>query len=407
MITSEYGAALIGVTDQVLLDRAQLIAPVIRALAGAGYFCIFHTSPHVLASIQDSIVIESHIPVYILKDADADVQAQQLTAEIDERLSACGGALVAVENLGLFGVGQSIAAARCILDAFLSGGKTALPAELIGQSAGRARGKVAIVTGGAQGFGKGIAKRLLEEGACVVIADQNAEGARAAVMEIADGQKNAIAWETDVSDEESAKRMILAAVLEFGGLDIFINNAGINTPGSIEDIDLATFERICKVNYTAYFLGAKYASLVMKRQNRFAPERYSDIIQINSKSGIAGSNKNFAYAGSKFGGIGLTQSFALELAPHRVKVNSICPGNYFESPLWADPERGMFALYLKAGKVPGAKTIDDIRRSYEEKVPLGRGCRPEDLACTVLYLVEQEYETGQAVPVTGGQIMLK
>lgn len=142
----------------------------------------------------------------------------------------------------------------------------------------------------------------------------------------------------------------------------------------------------------------------MKLQHRFSPKRFADVIQINSKSGLEGSNKNFAYAG-KFGGIGLTQSFALELIEHGVKVNSVCPGNFFEGPLWSDPKNGLFVQYLKAGKVPGAKTVEDVRRSYESRVPMGRGCGVEDVLRAILYLVEQEYETGQALPVTG-QVML-
>jgi sorbitol-6-phosphate 2-dehydrogenase len=131
-----------------------------------------------------------------------------------------------------------------------------------------------------------------------------------------------------------------------------------------------------------------------------------DLIQINSKSGLEGSNRNFAYSGAKFGGIGLTQSFAMELAPFGIKVNSICPGNFFEGPLWSDPEKGLFEQYLKAGKVPGAKSIEDIKAFYEAKVPLGRGCRVEDVMKAIYYSIEQKYETGQAIPVTGGQVML-
>ena len=100
----------------------------------------------------------------------------------------------------------------------------------------------------------------------------------------------------------------------------------------------------------------------MKVQHRFAPGCWTDIIQINSKSGLEGSNRNFAYAGSKFGGIGLTQSFALELVEHNIKVNSVCPGNLFDGPLWSDPQTGLFVQYLRAGKVPGAKTIEEVRR---------------------------------------------
>ena len=123
--------------------------------------------------------------------------------------------------------------------------------------------------------------------------------------------------------------------------------------------------------------------------------------------GLEGSNKNAAYAGSKFGTLGLTQSFAKELVTDRIKVNSICPGNYFDGPLWSDPERGLFTQYLTAGKVPGAKTIEEVRRFYEEKVPIQRGCTPTDVVKAILYAVDQDYETGQAIPVTGGQVMLK
>ena len=145
----------------------------------------------------------------------------------------------------------------------------------------------------------------------------------------------------------------------------------------------------------------------MKIQNRFNKKLSMDIIQINSKSGLSGSNKNFAYAGGKFGGIGLTQSFALELIPFNIKVNSICPGNFLDGPLWCDSEKGLFVQYLKAGKVPGAKTVEDVKRFYEGKVPMNRGCLVKDVSRAINYVVEQEYETGQAVPVTGGQEMLK
>jgi NAD(P)-dependent dehydrogenase (short-subunit alcohol dehydrogenase family) len=145
----------------------------------------------------------------------------------------------------------------------------------------------------------------------------------------------------------------------------------------------------------------------MKVQHRYKKDHFSDILQINSKSGLKGSNKNFAYAGGKFGGIGLTQSFAMELMPFNIKVNSICPGNFFDGPLWSDPEKGLFVQYLKAGKVPGAKIIDDVKRFYEAQVPANRGCRVDDVMKAVYYAIEQEYETGQAIPVTGGQNMLR
>jgi len=171
-------------------------------------------------------------------------------------------------------------------------------------------------------------------------------------------------------------------------------------------MDLASFEFVTKVNYTGYYLCAKYAGAVMKAQFEADNSKFFDIIQINSKSGLEGSNKNFAYAGGKFGGLGLTQSFALELAPYNIKVNSICPGNFFDGPLWSDSENGLFVQYLRAGKVEGASSVEDVKKFYEAKVPMNRGCEPLDVARAIFYIVEQCYETGQAIPVTGGQIML-
>ncbi len=160
------------------------------------------------------------------------------------------------------------------------------------------------------------------------------------------------------------------------------------------------------MNYRGYFLGVRAVAPILAAQHEGCPQALFDIIEVNSKSGLEGSKRNFAYAGSKFGGIGLTQSFALELIEYGIKVNAVCPGNYLDGPLWTDPERGLFVQYLKAGKVPQATTVDQVRAAYEAKVPMGRGCLPSDLAKAIYYIVDQHYETGQAVPVTGGQNML-
>lgn len=273
----------------------------------------------------------------------------------------------------------------------------------------RMAGKIIIVTGSAQGFGKGIAEILAEEGANVVIADMNYDGAVALANELCEkyGVGRALAVKANVSDEESVKNLITSTVLYYGGLDVFINNAGIVRAGSLEEMTKENFELVTSVNYTAYFLCAKYAIAPMKAQREIDNTYMADIIEVNSKSGLKGSNKNFAYAGSKFGGLGLTQSFALELAPYGIKVNAVCPGNYLDGPLWADPERGLFKQYFEAGKVPGAKSVEDVRKHYESLVPLNRGCLPSDVTKAIMYLIEQPYETGQALPVTGGQEMLK
>lgn len=268
---------------------------------------------------------------------------------------------------------------------------------------GRLAGKIAVVTGAAQGFGKGIAEALHAEGAVVVIADLNLPGARAVAAALG---ACAHAVEVDVTDEESVANMVRRTVELCGGLDLLVSNAGVAKAGSLMQLEKQTFDFVTGINYTGYFLCAKYAAAIMQAQHDADPEAFFDIVEINSKSGLEGSKNNFAYAGSKFGGIGLTQSFALELCPYNIKVNAICPGNYLDGPLWSDPERGLFVQYLNAGKVPGARTVEDVRRHYMSKVPMNRGCFPQDVARAILYCVEQLYETGQAIPVTGGQVML-
>jgi NAD(P)-dependent dehydrogenase (short-subunit alcohol dehydrogenase family)/rhamnose utilization protein RhaD (predicted bifunctional aldolase and dehydrogenase) len=345
--------------------------------------------------------------------------------------------VILIKDMGLFAIEDSVPSAETVLDVFedlikvshyasCCGGTKLLTPEQIGfidkwevenyrrkvakgtGSSNRLKNKVAIVTGGAQGFGAGISRALYEQDVNVVVADINAETGLAFVKSLncPKCSNRIIFIQTDVSDAESVKNLVTSTVKEFGGLDIMISNAGILRAGSLDEMDPDTFSKTTDINYKGYFLCAKYASEVMKIQNRERSEYFTDIIQINSKSGLRGSNRNFAYAGAKFGGIGLTQSFALELAPYRIKVNSVCPGNFYEGPLWSDPVNGLFVQYLKTGKAPGAKTIEDVRKFYEEQVPMKRGCRLEDVMKAINYIIDQEYETGQAIPVTGGQVML-
>jgi sorbitol-6-phosphate 2-dehydrogenase len=270
------------------------------------------------------------------------------------------------------------------------------------------RGRIALVTGGAQGFGEEITRGLAASGALVFIADVNLAGAERLAASLNEAARTTVAVPVriDVADEASVEAAFALVAEIAGGLDLAVSNAGILNASSVLDQDLASFKKVTDVNYTGFLLVAKHAGRIMRRQSRIAPRWYADIIQINSKSGLEGSNKNGAYAGSKFGGIGLAQSFALELVEWRIKVNAICPGNFFDGPLWSDPEKGLFAQYLRTGKVPGARSIADVKAAYEAKVPMGRGCGGADVMRAIYYIVEQEYETGQAVPVTGGQVML-
>lgn len=269
--------------------------------------------------------------------------------------------------------------------------------------AGRLAGKIAIVTGAAQGFGKGIAEELYKEGCTVVIADMNQPLAETVAGELGE---RACAIPVNVSDEESVANMVAQTVEKYGGLDLMLANAGVVRSGPLATFEKKDMEFVTSINYTGLFLCCKYAAIIMQAQHEADPAAMFDIVAMSSKSGLVGSNKNFAYAGSKFGSIGLVQSFALELCAYNIKVNAICPGNYLDGPLWTDPVRGLFVQYLEDGKVPGAKTVDDVRRFYEAKVPMNRGCLPLDVARAVMYCVEQQYETGQAIPVTGGQVML-
>jgi rhamnose utilization protein RhaD (predicted bifunctional aldolase and dehydrogenase)/NAD(P)-dependent dehydrogenase (short-subunit alcohol dehydrogenase family) len=274
--------------------------------------------------------------------------------------------------------------------------------------AGRAAGKVALVTGAAQGFGLEIAQDLCAQGAHVVLVDVNAQGAADAAGELCrkHGAYRAEGLAANVTDSASVGRAVEQVVRMFGGLDVLVSNAGVLRAGSVKTQSERDFDLVTAVNYKGYFVCVQKAAPVMAAQRLGRPDAWSDIIQINSKSGLEGSNRNGAYAGSKFGGIGLTQSFALELVEDGIKVNAICPGNFFDGPLWSDPSSGLFVQYLREGKVPGARTIEDVRKFYEAKAPMKRGCTTADVMKAIYYLLDQTYETGQAVPVTGGQVML-
>ncbi|MBE6871535.1 MAG: SDR family NAD(P)-dependent oxidoreductase [Ruminococcaceae bacterium] len=441
------------------MEKAVAIAPALRMMLmaddeNATSIVTFRTNAEVMGLCKDKqsmapvmstyspdhIVYCKHEPLFVEACDEIEAQYEALAKALDEYMARNGHApkIVFVEGLGFYACGKTKKEADIAADVFMDEIKISVYAEsfgghrfmaeenidfirnwevesyrqkvsLSGAAPKRLNEKIAIITGGAQGFGRGIAEEMAAQGCNVVIADLNEDGAKTTAKEIeqANTVGRAAAVKVDAGNEESVCAMVAKTVLLYGGLDIFVNNAGIVKAGTLDEMTAQAFDLVTKINYTAYFFGAKYSSKIMKIQHKIKNNYYSDIIQINSKSGLTGSNKNFAYAGSKFGGIGLTQSFALELAEYNIKVNSICPGNYLEGPLWMDPVKGLFVQYLNAGKVPGAKTVEDVKRFYEAKVPLNRGCLPIDVARALFYIVEQKYETGQAIPVTGGQEMLK
>jgi len=380
----------------------------------------------------DQIVYCKSFPLWLTAAQAAHTDMLREALDRHERETGFPPRIVLVEGLGLFAVGNDYPSADTARLVYLDALKVMKGASMLGgiryltkrerefidgwevenyrravaagtKALGRAEGKTVLVTGAAQGFGFGIAEILIREGAHVVVADVNAEGAQQAAATLG---PRAFGVAMDVANIDSAKEAVHQAVRRFGGFDVVISNAGVLKAESVKTQPVRDFEFVTSVNYIGYFVCVQACAPILAVSRQCNPSRWTDIIQINSKSGLEGSNRNGAYAGSKFGGIGLTQSFALELVEDGIKVNAVCPGNFFDGPLWSDPENGLFAQYLRTGKVPGAKTIDDVRRAYEDKVPMKRGCTPLDVMRAVFYIIEQEYETGQAVPVTGGQVML-
>ncbi len=260
----------------------------------------------------------------------------------------------------------------------------------------RLEGRQAIVTGAGRGLGAAILRRLAEEGCDAAGWDVDGEAMAQTAREIAaDTGRNVIGAAVDVTDEDAVRAGVDSAVTRLGGLNVFVNNAGILISGDSLEFDVEKWRTVIEVNLVGYFVCAREAARAI-----VAAGSSGSIIQINSKSGKKGSFRNSAYAASKFGGIGVTQSLALEFAERGVRVNSVCPGNLLDSPLWTD---SLFQQYAANQGI----SEEAVRQKYVDQVPMKRGCTYDDVTSVVAFLASDDsaYMTGQAINVTGGQEM--
>jgi 2-dehydro-3-deoxy-D-gluconate 5-dehydrogenase len=253
-------------------------------------------------------------------------------------------------------------------------------------------GRTAVVTGGAMGIGLGIAVRLAEAGADVVLADLDGEAAATAAKDLEQGGARAFAVPTDVSDETSVSRMIAAAVERFGGVDILVNDAGIFPNVLAMDMAAADFDRVIAVNLRGVFLSAKAAAAQMIAQGRGGR-----IVNVTSIDALHPSTIGLAhYDASKHGAWGFTKNLALELAPHRIAVNAVAPG-------------GIATPGVAAQAAGAARGVDmeQVLAAFLAKIPMGRMGVPDDIARAALFLASDlsSYMTGTQIVVDGGVLL--
>lgn len=246
--------------------------------------------------------------------------------------------------------------------------------------------KIAVVTGGAQGIGFGIAYRLAEAGAKVIVADSNEEEGTKAEGDLVSKGWTAKSIKVDVSSEESVKAMVGGAISIFGGLDILVNNAGIYPVIPVRDMNTEDFDKVLSVNLKGVFLCIKYASEQMIKQGRGGR-----IINITSIDALHPSSVGLAhYDASKHGVWGFTKNVALELAPHKIWVNAIAPGA-IETP----------------GVTGGKPMQADILEKFVAKIPMKRMGEPDDIGKVALFLASDmsSYITGSQIVVDGGVLL--
>ena len=247
-------------------------------------------------------------------------------------------------------------------------------------------GLTAIVTGGGAGIGLGIARRLHEAGANVVVADVQPETAEAAARQLlAQRAGGALAVTADVSDAGDAQRLVERTVERFGRVDVLVNNAGIYPQTPFVDMPAETFRRVIDVNLTGVFLVTQAAVARMIEQGEGGR-----VINVTSIDALHPSMVGLAhYDASKHGVWGFTKNIALELAPHGITVNAVAPG-------------GILTPGAGAGAMP-----DETRRAFEALIPMQRMGDPDDIARTTLFLASglASYMTGTQIVVDGGRLL--
>lgn len=249
----------------------------------------------------------------------------------------------------------------------------------------RLRDKIAIVTGAGSGFGEGIAKLFAKEGAKVIVNDLNPTGGERVTMEINKSGGTSRFFCGDVSKDSDMAGLVGTAVNVFGGLNIFVNNAGTthrNMP--MIDVPEEMFDKIFAVNVKSLFLSARHAVPVFRRQGGGV------MITIASTAGVRPRPGLTWYNGSKGAAIVTSRSMAVELAPDKIRVNVINP---------VIGETGLLKEFM------GGQDTPEIRKKFVSTIPLGRFCQPRDVANAALFLSsdEAEFLTGVCIEVDGGR----
>lgn len=254
--------------------------------------------------------------------------------------------------------------------------------------------KNAIVVGGGRSLGAFLSKHLAEEGFRVAVLDVNAESAYAVAEEITAAGGYGAGYYVDAANENSVTETFDKVTADMGPVYLLLYVAGIARSSKITEFPLKDFNLSVDVNLTGYFLCARAAARVMIENGV-----KGRIIQINSKSGCVGSKYNAGYSASKFGGVGLTQSMALDLAEHGITVNALMLGNL----LYSDMFQSLIPSYAKKLGIPE----DQVVQTYIDKVPLKRGCEFQDVANVLDFYASEKasYCTGQSIKITGGQVM--